>query len=309
ELVEQELQSLRRQPGKRREMAEEVFELAMLDLELEINADVGALLQERLENGLVQAQRRHVARSTDGGRSGGMLEKAHLAEAVPRAQHAQGDLFALLGPLDDPRAAEDQNVEGVGGVSLFDDRVAEGEGNRDEAVHDERASARGQEPQDREALEKVAFVHDARCELSHSSRRRRGGRVLPPATSRAALRPNVALSRGMVPPRAREAFVRRHPPSHFRSIRWDVSAATRRLPQKTMSEGAGQKGCLTEPSRRLSDQRGPGSDSWRPGPSVSPREAPRRRAAREQRAERSQLNPFVPTDAGLRLVFGDSRNE
>src|SRR5262249_34451607 len=101
ELVEQELQSLRRQPGKRREMAEEVFELAMLDLELEINADVGALLQERLENGLVQAQRRHVARSTDGGRSGGMLEKAHLAEAVPRAQHAQGDLFALLGPLDD----------------------------------------------------------------------------------------------------------------------------------------------------------------------------------------------------------------
>jgi hypothetical protein len=47
-----------------------------------------------------------------------------------------------------------------------------------------------------------------------------------------------------------------------------------RLPQETMSEGAREKEYLTNPSRRLSDRRGPGSGSSQLGPSVSPRERP-----------------------------------
>lgn len=142
----------------------------MLDLELEVLANPGILREERFEDRFVQAQRPNIARGANGGRSGRMIEQTHFAEAVAGAQAVQRDLLALIRPLDDPSAPGCQYVERVRRVPFADDQVSEGERHGHEAAGHERPGVRGQQSQNRQLVDQLAFVHAALTSLPPHAR-------------------------------------------------------------------------------------------------------------------------------------------
>jgi hypothetical protein len=117
--------------------AEEIVQTAMLDLQLEVLADLQVVLHQGGEHRPVEPEELDVAAGSDGGGARRALEKPDLAETVARAEDVQRDLLALLPLLDDARATGGDDVKSVRLVTLPDNDTAEGERGRHKAVHHE----------------------------------------------------------------------------------------------------------------------------------------------------------------------------
>ena len=73
----------------------------MLDLQLEIRADFGVDVEQRVEHRPIEPQRQHLALARTVAGLGVPFEHLHVAEAVAGAQHAERDLLAALAALHD----------------------------------------------------------------------------------------------------------------------------------------------------------------------------------------------------------------
>ena len=158
ELIEQDAESVRRQPREGRIEVEEVVQVSVPDMQLQILVDVRIVLDQGIEDRPVQPEDLDVVAGTHRGDPRRFLQQRHFPEALAGPEHVQGNLLATLPRLDDPGSAGDEDVESVRFVSLADDRAAEGKRLRDEAVHNEVPGVRRQELENREVMEQGSGI-------------------------------------------------------------------------------------------------------------------------------------------------------
>ena len=72
-----------------------------------------------------QAQRLHRRAATDGGGARAALGQRGFAKAVAGLQGREDNFLAALVGLHDARAPRDENVKGIGGFTLPDEKIAE----------------------------------------------------------------------------------------------------------------------------------------------------------------------------------------
>jgi len=104
----------------------------------------------------VQPQRQNIAAGAHRGQSRAPIEQFGLAEAVARVEHVERHFVVVIRALHHARPPADEDVDGVGGLSLGAEDSAKREGDRDEPLHDTCASVVRKKSENRK------FVEDAR---------------------------------------------------------------------------------------------------------------------------------------------------
>ena len=92
---------------------------------LDVVLQLRGFLRQLEEIVAIQAKRLDRRAATDSSGTSAALGQRGFAEAVAGLQGGEDDFLAALVGLDDARAPRDENVEGVGGFALPDEKVAE----------------------------------------------------------------------------------------------------------------------------------------------------------------------------------------
>ena len=149
------------QARKCRKVAEEVLQCVVLELQLEIRADVGVRLEQLRERHAIEPQREDIAARADGSQSRAPVEELGLAEAVAGMQDVERNLGVLVRPFDDARTTADEDVDGIGNLPFRREDSTEGERHRYKSTDDARAGVVGKKSENGKIVEDARFSHPA----------------------------------------------------------------------------------------------------------------------------------------------------
>ena len=133
----------------------------MLELQLQVGADVRVFVDEGAELGGVETERDDIRAGPHGGGPRHLLEQLDFAEAVARAQHVEGHFVARLGTLDHASPAGDQDEERVRGCAFSGNHRSECERAWRETLHHQRPGGLWKEAQNRKPAEYARVAHAA----------------------------------------------------------------------------------------------------------------------------------------------------